>query len=1051
LDFSVCSHDTAKGLKFWESFVKNLEKKVGENINFEPINSFVEEEEKLNSKIYHLYYARPEKVIWFYQKGYKPVAKFKNKKDAFFIIGKNENIINYPSVRVATALSNPPAYGLLGINFEEIEVVFTEKWEEVFYLVKDGKVDIGVIYNESWENIENKEDVKVIKEIEFETYHIFMAHPSVYDRIKPILLTFEFLEEATEEDILKSIELFKIFELYSKKWEEHDIANTVLNIENVGVIIYQEKIVYANNYVVEISGYNKDEILGKSILDFVYEGDKEKVSNLVERRLKGEKFKTSNNEIRVISKSGKLLILNVFSSTVLYKGKYSGFLLFFDISKQKRYERLYHLLREVNQAITFAILEEELFEKISKALVEKIGLKFVWVGVKEDDNPFFKVVYKYGEDRGYLEQVKISWREDLPTGKGPTGIAFRSDKITIIPNTQTDPRFDPWKDYAKERGFLSVASIPVKVDGKVKYVFTLYAPEPEFFDEDTLSVLEELKSDLEFAFEKLENLRKSILISKALEHSSSWIMIVDENFNITYVNDTVCEISGYSKEELIGKNPRIFKSGILSKDFYEGLYSSLLSGNPYTGTFINKKKSGELFYLKTTIYPVEIPPNIKRYIAIGTDITQEVELQKEITKLQNYDKLTDLLNISGFFLIVSEELKETDRPSFLALIDIKDFISINKTYGLNVGDFLLKEVADRMRLVFPDSILARVSADEFAIYKPLTNKKEIEVELIEFTDKIKSVFKYPIYFGDKQITLTFNAGISIAPLDGENLELLYENASTALAYSKAEGENVIELFSKKMEEKLKNIVFAKDIIEKAIKENLFVLFYQPFFNCKTLELEGFEALVRIKDKDGKIYTPNIFIDVLENSKYLFDYEKWLLNKIKETAQKWHIPISFNVSGNSFKNPDYIEYLNSLNVSMALIMEITERVLVKNPEKTVEILSKIKESTALKIAIDDFGIEYSSLRYLKDFPVDEIKIDISFTREIVESKKTRALVKAIITLAKELGMKTLAEGVETSQQLDILKDLGCDYVQGFLLGKPMPEEEAEKLLNRDLLG
>ncbi|WP_297889254.1 PAS domain S-box protein, partial [Sulfurihydrogenibium sp.] len=558
VNFGVCPHDTEKGLSFWEDFIKKLEENIQEKINFEPFVSFDDEEEKLKSKTYHLYYARPQKAVELYQKGYKPVAKIKGQKDNFLLIAKDENVLNKKCPVIATALSYPPAYGLLGFEFEELKIVLTKTWEEVFTLVKDGEADAGIIYNETWEGLENKENIKVIKNVEFDIFHIFMAHPSIYEKVKPILLSFEFLEEVNDENILKIITVFKQFELYAKRWEEHDIAKAVLNLEDVGVIVYQDKVVYVNEYVSKISGYSKDEILSKSVLDFVYDEDKEKVAEYIKRRLKGERFQTSHNEIRIVSKSGRLLILSVFSSTILYKGRYSGFLLFFDITKQKRFERLYHLLREVNQAITLSSLEEELFDRICKALVEKAGLKFVWIGVKEDDNPFFKVIYKYGEDKGYLQQVKTSWREDLPTGKGPTGTAFRSNNIVIIQNTQTDPRFTPFKDYAKERGFLSVAAIPVKVKADVKFVITMYASQPEFFDEDTISVLQELKSDLEFAIERLEDVRKSILISKALEHSSSWVLITDENFTITYVNDAVCEISGYSKEELIGKNPRIF-------------------------------------------------------------------------------------------------------------------------------------------------------------------------------------------------------------------------------------------------------------------------------------------------------------------------------------------------------------------------------------------------------------------------------------------------------------------------------------------------------------
>jgi len=1046
MNFSICPHDTEKGLNFWKGFVKELEKKLGESINFEPFYSFEEEEKKLNSKIYHIYYARPEKAIWLYRKGYKPAAKFIVQEDVYFIISRDEKVLEKSYIKVATPLTDSLAYSFIGFEFEEIEVVITKDFKEVFQLVKEKKVDIGIMYNESWNEIEHKGGVKKVKESDYKTSHIFMIHPSIYDKAKMALLSFNFLEEVKEEDVLKLDKLFKNFELYSKRWQEHDIAKSILNIKGIGVVVYQEKIVFANDFAANLFGYSKEELYSKSILDLIYEEDRSKIKPIIEKRLKGKKFPTVYNEVKVVDKKNKLLILNAFGSTVLFKGKHSGFFTFIDITKHKKLERLYGLLREINNAITHSFIEEELFTKVCYALIKKVGLTFIWIGTKEsDENPYFKILYKYGEDKGYLNSTKISWREDLPEGKGPAGQSFRTKKIHVVANTQTDPRFiSPWREYTKERNFISIASIPIKFNNEVKYVITLYSPEPEFFEEETVSVLEELKSDIEFAIKKLYETRESIIIKEALEHSSSWVLITDENFNIVYVNDAVCNISGYSKEELIGKNPRIFKSGVQPDEFYKNLYKTIVSGKTFSGMFINKKKNGELFYLTTTVYPVKIKPNIKRFLAIGKDITKEIELQNEITKLQNYDKLTNLLNTEGFFLYGTKKLKIIKNYAVLSIIDLKDFTLINKAYSLDAGNTILKEIANRLSLTFPNAILGRSSADEFFILEEI-DKNSLDKELFNFTEKIKAIFSKPIFHKDKLINIYYNAGISIYPEDGNSLKKLYENASTALIQAKRDRENEILTYSKDLEEKMKELHFAKKLVERALNENLFILFYQPFYNTKTLSLEGFEALIRIKDVDGKIYTPNTFIDVLESSKHLFDFENWLVNKIKTQCEKWNVPISFNISASGFKDDKHMKFLSSINFNIPAIMEITERILLEYPEKVKEILKSIKESTSLKIAIDDFGTEYSSLKYIKDLPIDEIKIDISFTKSMVENPKDKALVETIIELSKKLNLKTLAEGVETKQQLNMLKEMGCDYVQGFLLGKPMPEKEAETLL------
>lgn len=577
--------------------------------------------------------------------------------------------------------------------------------------------------------------------------------------------------------------------------------------------------------------------------------------------------------------------------------------------------------------------------------------------------------------------------------------------------------------------------------GKVKYILTMYSKEKEFFDEEIIELLEELKNDLEFSIKRFNEIETNLIISKAVENSYSWVLVTDENFKIIFVNKKVCEISGYSREELIGKTPNIFRSGLVSNKIYEEIYKKIVSGKIFNGILINKKKNGEIFYLKTTIYPIKVDSKV-RYISIGEDVTKEVLLEKEIKIIKQYDNLTSLLNREGFLFVLSEELKKLKNSAILALVDVRNFTFINKNFGVKVGNEILKDIANKLKNYFPDAIIARVGADEFAIFIETSNTEET---LIKLMDSLNNIFSKPFYINEIEITLSFNTGIATASKNID-LTILFENASLALSSAKADMENSFVVFNNNLEEKLNRINFAKKLIEKAIKENLFVLYYQPLFDTQTLKLVGFEALVRIKDED-KVYFPYFFIDVLEESKYLTDYERWLLNEIKRKATEWLIPISFNISANSFKNKEYIKYLSSLNLNINLVMEITERVLMENIQQTKEILNQVKTITGLKVAMDDFGTEYSSLKYLKDLPVDEIKIDISFTKEIVENEKTTAVVETIITLSKKLGMKTLAEGIETKEQLEILKEMGCNYLQEYLLGKPMPDIEANKLVEK----
>nr|WP_277915630.1 EAL domain-containing protein [Thermodesulfovibrio yellowstonii] len=232
-------------------------------------------------------------------------------------------------------------------------------------------------------------------------------------------------------------------------------------------------------------------------------------------------------------------------------------------------------------------------------------------------------------------------------------------------------------------------------------------------------------------------------------------------------------------------------------------------------------------------------------------------------------------------------------------------------------------------------------------------------------------------------------------------------------------------------------------MKKASEEKLFTFYYQPYFYTKTLKIAGFEALVRIIDRDGKLYTPDFFIDYLENSQYLSSFENWAINEVTEKIKKWGTNISLNISGKTFSNPILIPILSEITseIRNKLTIEITERIFINNPEYTMQILSDIKRmKNPPKIAIDDFGTGYSSMSYLRDLPIDIVKIDKSFIKDMVEDKKSLAIVETIIGLAKKLEKMTLAEGVETEKEFTILKTMDCDFVQGFLFSKPLPEKK-----------
>jgi diguanylate cyclase (GGDEF)-like protein/PAS domain S-box-containing protein len=599
-----------------------------------------------------------------------------------------------------------------------------------------------------------------------------------------------------------------------------------------------------------------------------------------------------------------------------------------------------------------------------------------------------------------------------------------------------------------KRGFLSSAAIPIMKNGKVHAVLNIYASIPYFFEDVRKTILEELKHDLSFALEKIELYKESLILKNAVEKSTEWVLITDKNGNIEYVNDYVSKLTGYKKEELIGKNPRIFKSGYQPKEFYERMWKTILLGEEFEAIFVNKKKNGEVFYIEEKIIPVKMPDGEIKFVSIGRDITKETKLLKENERLRYYDVLTGLYNYNGFAMQVEDYIvNNPENLAALLLIDIANFSYINKTYGTEFGDELLKQIAKSLREHFKkEDIIARIGGDEFAVFAKDIKEKEDVFALVE---RVKNILDRDVLFKIKNIdiNLTIHGGVAVYPDDGKTFKELLQNASVALKEAKKEGDNVVKIYNEEIEKSIKSFFSVGSLFNKAVRENLFIFHYQPYFDAKTKEIKGFEALVRIKDKDGKIYYPNEFIDFLENSHYLDYFREWALNEVSQKIKKWKKPISLNISARTFKNPDFPNevFKYAKDLPAPLVLEITERLYMDELEKSKNIIDKLKECKNIKIAIDDFGTGYSSLSYLKDINADILKIDMSFVRAMVEDEKSKAIVKAIITLAKALNMKTLAEGVEIKEQYEMLKDMEVDYIQGFYLSKPLPEEEAEKLL------
>jgi diguanylate cyclase (GGDEF)-like protein len=440
------------------------------------------------------------------------------------------------------------------------------------------------------------------------------------------------------------------------------------------------------------------------------------------------------------------------------------------------------------------------------------------------------------------------------------------------------------------------------------------------------------------------------------------------------------------------------------------------------------------------------------FLLFGQDITDFLRLSFNIEYTSKFDKKTKLLNLLPFLELSQQEIfsllkmvkKGEQRYAGVLVLDLYNFSVVNNLYGLQAGDEVLREIAQRLVRVLGKDKVGRGAADEFVIFvSGLSRKEDIE----KYLKMIDFVFELPFYINEKKIKVHYNLGVAIYPCDGKDVEVLFQKASLACNFAKKRGMNQVIFFEEGLSEEMQRRFFIENLLNEAFNNDWFIFFVQPYFERKDLKLAGVEALVRIKATDGTLFLPGQFISVLETSPYLRKFEDVAFEKGLSLQKELRLPVSLNVTSSTFCELRFFEERQEKieGLECPLILEITERGAIENPQQVKETLNFLRKFPQLKVAIDDFGTGYNGLIYLKDVFEDIrgviIKIDMVFVRELsYKNSKVMELIKAIINLAHNLGAETLAEGVETEEQVGILCDLGCDYLQGYYFERPIPVEE-----------
>ena len=578
-------------------------------------------------------------------------------------------------------------------------------------------------------------------------------------------------------------------------------------------------------------------------------------------------------------------------------------------------------------------------------------------------------------------------------------------------------------------------------------------PEDDGSDEASSDSHSSYRSRLESNYNREEAFIRFALDSAAI------VAITDIKGTITYVNDKFCQTSGYSREELIGSNHRMLKSGEHDTAFFRNMYRQIGRGDVWHGEICNRSKNGDLYWVDTTIVPhSNSSGKVDSYTAIRFDITQQKKVEAEILELANLDALTGLANRRGFKSYLADALaKSSDQNSglSLALLDLDTFKDVNDSFGHDAGDMLLKRVAEILKPLTSESIfVSRLGGDEFGIIFTDHNHEIIHKYLRDIQGRFRKIQT------DRTRSRQCSASIGLAhfPEDAHDKDSLFKAADIALYAAKAAGRDCIEVFNQTMRTALEARLGLLHDVSHGLANDQFELYYQPIVPSDPNRKISFEALLRWNHPSGDVWAPGQFIAALDDPQTAGLIGQFVLRRVFKDSQKFmtegidYNVVAFNLTDADLRSRTFIDTFIELTVETGIAperfsVEITEGIFLGHErDHVLSGLRKLNE-LGVRVAFDDFGTGFASLTHLRQISINHVKIDRSFVINVETSIADQAIIEGVIHISHKMGQHVVVEGVETKGQLDVLLQMGCDAVQGYYFAKPQPVSELQNIVSR----
>jgi len=644
---------------------------------------------------------------------------------------------------------------------------------------------------------------------------------------------------------------------------------------------------------------------------------------------------------------------------------------------------------------------------------------------------------------------------------GSCGSSAYNKSRSIAEDIQTHPHWRPFAQLAEQANLRACWSDAILgSNDKVLGTFAIYHAKPCLPSDDDLELISAASKLAAIVIERTKFNEQIQLLSRAFKQTHDGIMITDADQIIVDINPAFCEITGFSRDDAIGQSPNILNSGKQTPQFYENVWQTVNEQHHWQGEIWNRKKDGSIYAELLTISTLlDEQGLIQNYVGIFSDITQSKQQQEKLNLMAHYDVLTELPNRALFndrFNQAIAHSQRTKQQLAICFLDLDDFKTINDQFGHTIGDQVLIEVAQRTKAqIRAEDTVSRQGGDEFALLlSDIESYEQCELTL----ERILKSLSKPYLIEQQQINISASIGVSLYPADHGDIDTLLRHADQAMYQAKLAGKNRYHLFDHQYDQQIVQKNHRLSEVEQALTNNELQLYYQPKVNMVTGEIFGAEALIRWIHPEKGLIPPNDFLPLIDGTELECQVGDWVIHQALQQLDSWQkqgikLEVSVNISSYHLQSEQFLAQLNdalamhpSVN-SQDLQLEILESSALGDLNTISRIIQICQGALGVNMALDDFGTGYSSLTHLRNLPVNTIKIDQTFIRDLLDDPGDFAIVDGVIGLADSFHRNVIAEGVETTQHGLMLLILGCEQAQGYGIAKPMPATDIPTWLAR----